>query len=254
MKLSRLPAPPLILGLFLGDFVFAVVYWINELAGSPREGFSSFIDLDGEANLPTWWSSMQMMMAALLTATFARRYIKPSDIKSWLLALPPLTLIAMSCDEVAQIHERIGGHSDALLPGGSRANTVFVHTGIWMFIIGIPFIIYMTGLMWYLRSYFRVAPGSLRRYAIGMTVFLFGALVMDGLGNLWDRPSFGYSMEVLIEETCENVGMTIIIWSGMMMVAATAAAGSVLDSVTEGVLLGMAGKRNDGDLPSKLVG
>src|ERR1043165_7095447 len=204
---QRFPVPVVIAALFAGDLVLAAVYGINEAMGRPRPGLTSFIDLDGEANLPAWWSSMQMMCAGLLMATFARRNFRGAEWKSWLLALMSLTLIAMSCDEVAQIHERIRGHSDSLLPGGSRANTVFVHTGIWMIILGAPFIVYQGVLVRIVRGYFAGTRGAMGRYAIGMSVFLFGALVMDAAGNLFERPSFAYSMGVLVEETCENAGM-----------------------------------------------
>src|SRR5262249_56979998 len=128
--------------------------------------------VDGEGNLPGGYSSMKRFPAGLLLAAFARRRIARRDPPSWVLALLPLTLFAMSADEVAQIHERIGNHSDALLPGGWRGNTIFAETGIWMFLLGIPFIVFLIWLLRRTRGYFSAAPGSMLMLIPGLTLFL----------------------------------------------------------------------------------
>src|SRR5262249_6763235 len=156
--------------------------------------------VDGEGNLPAWYSSMQMFTAGLLLAAFARPRIARRDPPSWVLALLPLTLFAMSADEVAQIHERIGNHSDALLPGGWRGNTIFAETGIWMFLLGIPFIIFFIWLLMRTRRYFAAAPGSMAMLAAGMALFLTGALGVEALSNAFTKGTRAYAWMVLLEE------------------------------------------------------
>jgi hypothetical protein len=64
-------------------------------------------------------------------------------------------------DEVATLHERLGNKLDIFLPGGSRQNTLFSTTGIWMFAIGVPFLALVGFLFLSVRTYFRHTPAPL---------------------------------------------------------------------------------------------
>ena len=135
---SRLRVPIPILALLAIDIGFGVAYLLIYVAAQPTF-LTPLLNLDVESNLPTWYSSIQWFCVAGLLAIFAIRNFSFSQKRSWPLLALPVVFLGLSLDEVAMIHERIGIRSDAFLPGGSRANTLFIKTGIWMFLLGVPF-------------------------------------------------------------------------------------------------------------------
>jgi hypothetical protein len=233
MLRSGVRMPRLILVLLAGDLALGAAYLVNEIAGRPRDGLTRLVDLNGEANLPAWYSSMQGLAAALLLWTFVRRQAS----RTWVLWLAPILLFVISCDEVAQLHERVGGHSDALLPGGTRENTIFVHTGIWMFVIGVPFIVFLAWLLVRTRRAFAAAPGSTVKMVTGFGLLLCGSLVMDGLSNAFRIHSLPFNMLALIEEVLEMTGMTVICWAALDLAKVTVGRESdIAAALTDGMI------------------
>jgi len=230
--------PTLILVLLAADLVLAMAYLVNELFGRPRDGLTRLLDLNGEANLPAWYSAMQAFIAAMLLWTFARRNATRADRASLVLWLAPAVLLLMSCDEIAQLHERFGGHTDALLPGGSRENTVFVYTGIWMFVAGIPFVIFLAWLLVRTRPYFAISRGASALFAAGFAALLLGSLVMDGVSNAFAMHSMSYNLVILGEEVLEMTGMTGICWASFNLALASLPHHdrSAATAVTDGIL------------------
>src|SRR5690606_22237869 len=132
------PVPSLILWLYACDLGLAALYVANAWLGEPSYQLTQWLDLDGEQNIPTWYSSMQWFLAAALLGLFVQSApVQP--LRRLLLAILPLTFLAMSLDEVAGIHEWLGVKSDALLPDGDRAASLFSANGVWVLVIGVPF-------------------------------------------------------------------------------------------------------------------
>ena len=204
--------PSVILIFLLIDLVLGVGYLFDAMAGHPFGEITSFIDLNGEQNLPTWYSSVQWYSVAALLAVFAWRNINWSQLRSWpLLALPPVFLF-FSLDEVAQIHEWLGDKSDLLLPGSDRSGTPFFHTGIWMFVLGVPFLVFFAALILAVRTYFQGAPGALVRMLSGMALMLGGSIGIETLHNFVDPDSLFGTLQIAGEEMCEMLGATLILW------------------------------------------
>jgi hypothetical protein len=198
---------------YVADFALSLAYLLNVGAGRPFGKLTALLDLDGESNLPTWYSSIQLFVVAVLLGFFAYRTFEKSRISSWLLSLLPLVFVVLSIDEVAEIHEWLGKKSDVLLPGGTRGNTPFGETGIWMFLIGIPFLAFMVFLIRSVRVYFRNKPGVLRKFVLGMLIFVGGAAGMDTAANFVVIGSRAHVLEILMEELCEMLGVTTILWA-----------------------------------------
>lgn len=205
---------PLAVGLLATiDLTLAGVYLGDSLAGQPFGGdLSSFIDLNGEENLPTWYSSVRWFFVGVLTGLFAWRHFNFFKVRSWLLLALPAVFLALSLDEVAQIHEWLGRQSDALLPGGSRANTPFRRTGIWMFLLGLPFLAGFGALLYSMRGYFLRAPGAFAKILLGMGVMLAGSIAIETLQNFAAPASVFATLQVFAEELCEMLGATVVLW------------------------------------------
>jgi hypothetical protein len=211
--LPRSRIPPVILIFFIIDLALGLAYIVNYLAGQPFRPLTLLLDLNGECNLPSWYSSMQWLCVAILLGIFAYRNFSRSSRRSWLLVALALLFLAFSVDEVAQIHEGLGKRTDIMLPGGTRKDTPFAHTGIWMFALGVPFILFFGWLAYSARVYFRRAPGAFVKLVLGMVVFLTGAIGIEALSNLVVPGSAFDILENFVEEVMfEMVGSTIVLW------------------------------------------
>jgi hypothetical protein len=207
--------PILILVFFVADLALVIGYLFNTLAGGrPSLMVTRFLDVRRENNLPTWYSSIQWFCVASLFGIFAYHNFSRSQKKSWLRGTLPLLFLALSLDEVAEIHEWIGHESDILLPGSSRKGTLFDRTGIWMFVLGGPFLIFFAGLILSLGTYFRRAPGAFVKVFLGMVVMLAGAIGIEVLDNYhFIGSNYLYrAVQGSAEELCEMLGSNTILW------------------------------------------
>lgn len=211
-SVSQARIPLLILVFFTIDSALGVAYVLDYLAGHPYGLVTRLLDLGQEGNLPTWYSSVQWFSVAALLAIFARANFRISHLNSWPLLMLPFIFFAFSLDEVASIHERLALKTDVFLLGGSRKNTPFFRTGIWMFVFGVPFVVLFGMLILSIRSYFRRAPGAFVKIFVGMAISLAGALGIETLSNFVDFDSLSGIIQVTAEELCEMAGSTIVLW------------------------------------------
>lgn len=210
--MPRVRIPVLIVAFFILDLMLGIAFMISEMTDHSYGKLKVFLDLGSEGNLPTWFSSIQWFCVAVLLGIFAQRNFQISRKKSWLLVLLPLVFLALSLDEVAQIHEWLGGMSDKYLPGASRQNTMFSHTGIWMFVIGVPFVGLFIVLILTIRTYFSRNFSVLVKITLGMSVMLAGSIGIETLSNFIASNSVKATIGVFLEELCEMIGGTIVLW------------------------------------------
>lgn len=203
--------PKLVRIFFICDAIVILLYIVNELAGSPWKYPANFVDMDSEKNLPAWYSSMQICLAGLflfLAAEGIRKRTRGSNPRTvYILAF---LFFLFSLDEVAGIHEWLGGLTDVFLPGADRANTILDVTGIWMFVIGIPVILFVAWLVLALRPYLG-EPRVFRLFVIGFLLFFGGSVGVEFLSNINYRPWVVF-LQVITEEAGEMFGMTTILW------------------------------------------
>lgn len=214
------PPPPLVLALLACDLLLALAYIVDTAAGRPWSSLTRLVNLDGEGNVPAWFSSMQWMLCACVFGLFAMRNFSRAVPRSWALLLLPALLVLLSLDEVAQIHEALGRHSDALLEGGTRSSSPFRVTGIWMFVVGGPFVALVLALGAWLSPYVSGAPAAAQRIGIGMVVMLSGALGIETLSNFVVPESMWATVEIAAEEFVEMVGATLVLWGGLDLLTA----------------------------------
>lgn len=179
---------------------------------SSQDWLFKLIDLEAESNLPTWFSSMQLLLLAWLLALYARRSSNgPTTPGLW---LPSLVFLVLSIDEVAQFHERFGHALDIVLPGGDRSNTAFDYTGIWGVVVGLPA---LTALLWMWRQpIFSDQPIAVRRFVVGSVLLIGGAAGLDFVANFTYGPNTVlHGLQIVAEETFELLGATILCWGSL---------------------------------------
>ena len=202
--------PLVVIFLLLVDLVICFVYLADNLTGKPFEIVTRLFNLNSESSISTWYSSIKYFCIFILSALFCFYQIKRNTINLYLLALPAI-FILMSADEIVQMHEWFGLKSDYWFSMGNRRATPFPMTGIWMFVLGLPFLIFFLFYTYTLKKYFSVNQSSINKLIIGMIVMLTGALGFELLSNFIDvRYLF---IEVLFEEGLEMIGATIMLWA-----------------------------------------
>lgn len=172
-------------------------------------------DLDFEGGIATWYSAFQLLGIAILSTLFVRKKAALAQGSPVLLGLPIIFLL-MGIDEIARIHERIGKYSDVLLPAGSRANTPFQETGIWMFLVGIPFIVFFLLWLHRLRKKLIGYGAEINRLGMGVFLLLLGALGIELLSNFLSNNS-SQLIGIALEEGLEMIGATVIFWAVLSM-------------------------------------
>ena len=199
------------------DIALVVAPVIDFLVGSPYSAIRNWLHLDSEMSLPAWYSSMKWLAAALLFVS--------APLYLWRQRLPGMPVLAslgciclaFSIDEILGIHEWIGRQSDALLPDGRRAGTLFERTGIWPFLLGIPVMAILGALIVSAR---RLLGCTYRmtcvRLIAGFAIMSAGAVIVE-LGKNLIAPEHDTSgialLQLSIEELLEMLGASIVVWS-----------------------------------------
>jgi len=218
-RLKRGSVPEAVRFLLLADVTMAALYLLDATLGSPYQTVTRLLDLDGEASIPNWYSSGQLLVLGLLLGVFAVVRTDRRAIRSWpLLALPALCL-ALSLDEAAQIHEWLGKKSDVLFAAGGRRDLLVPRSGLWMLLLGPPFLIVVT-LLWRafspaLRGRERVA----RLYLVGFFVYAASALGIEILANFVSPGGLLSVVQVVCEELGEMLGVTLLVWATLELLA-----------------------------------
>ena len=196
---------------FLIDIGLCLAYIVNILIGQPSYQLTLLLDLNGESSIGTWYSSTQFFCVFILSSIFSYHKIRQNSKSSLLIALPIIFLL-MSIDESVQIHEWIGVKCDMLFPSHDRAGTLFQQTGIWMFVLGIPFLTFFLLLAYSFKQHISEKPSSLKKLVIGMIILLTGALGFDCLGNFIHTNVY-WIIEITFEEGLEMIGVTVMLWA-----------------------------------------
>lgn len=212
-----LGAPRFIWILLMITLGLGFVFVLDVALGRPSGSLGDVVDLDGEANLPTWFASIEWFAVAAVMALVADRRVDRADRRSWALWLLPLVFLVFSMDEVVMGHEYAGALTDVVLPGGSRADSILPVTGAFGLTIGIPFVVLFGILLGLTRPYLRPPDGAYTRMLIGASLFLLGAVGLDLLSNALVPGSSAAAVGVYIEESLELVGATMILWGAYLL-------------------------------------
>jgi len=209
-KNLKIELPVLIQILIFTDISLCILFLGDYAIGQPSYKLSDLVNLDSELSVANWYSSIKFFCMFLFTAIIWY-YNSNKHNTSISLALFPLIFLAMSVDESAHVHEYLGWQLDALMPEGSRENTLFSVTGIWMLAIGIPFILLFFWVIYSIRDFLKNSSYSFKRTVIGITVLLGGALGVESLSNFVEGGLL--IIQITVEEGMEMIGLSILIWS-----------------------------------------
>ena len=199
-----------------------LVILINALGLAP-----SFLNLDEEQNLTTWYSSVKLLGSAL-AAIWCMRLERPADLAGTRRMVWPaiaLLFVGLSMDETATAHERLaawfmsgaGGASlRTRLLGGDASKDAFAWPVLFAPLIAGIVILLITAL-------YRRMKQDRRSFILGLagcTAFVT-AVVLEGPA-VYDSPPIDawgdaevarYMLFVLVEESAEVLGATLMLAS-----------------------------------------
>lgn len=210
------------------ELLLVALYWLKILCGDPPL-LNPLCDLDGEANIPAWFSSAQLLTIAITLWT-ANRFRTDKLLPSrWFLNLLATGFLLLSLDETAQVHETITGvigsrYADwaPLLVSSHKAFAVLALIGVY-------------GVLHYFYKDARAAWRWSRRECticlIGVCVVILGGSVLEAIGYIYlQKGSLAYQIEVTAEEFLEMFGATLILRAALVFARDHCKAGSPASS------------------------
>jgi len=179
---------------------------IDLIVGQPSWQITRLINIDIESNVPTWFSSIILAIAAFLSykcslAVGEERYKK----RTWQLL--SLGFLAMSCDEVAMIHEHLGATINKYFTGLKGLNST------WIVILG-PFVLILVFIFIIMMKKSLIGSKKASRILLfGVGMYIVGAFFLEATVNVLNKGNLTVLLpaEHIIEELFEMSGAVIII-------------------------------------------
>ncbi|MCK4873795.1 MAG: hypothetical protein KAS72_13825 [Phycisphaerales bacterium] len=163
-----------------------------------------------ERSIPTWFAALLLALAAFLLviiAVEAQQAHEKYIVRWWGLSL---IFLALSVDEIATLHERLGGlMEDQLQLGGALRFAWVIPLGMFALLVGLAYIPLLLSL----------PRGIAVRFAVAGMLFLLGALGMELVsahfvsvhGESVIHKSAIYALMNIVEEILEMVGVIVFI-------------------------------------------
>ena len=182
-------------------------------SGMPSQDFSlKLLRLDDEATIPTWYSSMQLLLCSVLLFLEAWHAIAARS-KQWMgwLVLA-IGFMFMSVDEIATIHETIG----------SKLKDALHTTGFFAFgwvLVALPVLVIVAVLL--ARFIVRLPGASRALFLASGAVYVLGAVGLEMLGGpVFEAGGVNapqYVAIVVLEETLEIVGVSLFLTALLLL-------------------------------------
>ncbi|MBI1902127.1 MAG: hypothetical protein HYS13_13585 [Planctomycetia bacterium] len=204
--LKKLPRVLFFLVISLVTLSLVGQYFKYSLGHDTVKGFVPLFYVDYESNVPTWYSSIAILLAAgLLAVVAAARQAQRAPFRHHWTGLCILFLL-LSADEVAMVHE---------LPIEWLRITLGA-TGMWHYTWVIPgmAVVALVGLA-YLRFVLALPAATRNLFVLAAAVYVGGAIGVEMLSayqaSRHGQENLTYSLIVTVEEFMEMTGIVVFI-------------------------------------------
>jgi len=215
--LSTKESRALIACFFAADVCLAAAYLFLFLYGNPiGNDQPGMFDLGGEGNVPAWYSATKLFVVALCIYFYGRFVVLRDKVAGLLILAGALLFVFLSLDEGGQLHERFGDRLTRVAAGG-REETAFEVTGLWMMFFGPPLFLALVGSIVFLRRRLAIPYGIFAKALAGAVIFVTAAAPGDILVNYLSGNAL--VVQTGVEEFGEMVGVTLILWATMTLLA-----------------------------------
>lgn len=190
-------------------FIGLVAGLLNRDFGRPfvLATFQRLFDLNGEGNIPAWFSASLLLLSSLLLAIIAIHTRQTLDKYRWHWAVLALIFLFLSVDEAARLHEVISRAIRVrLAPQGALKSSWVLPYSVFALVVA----------AFYTRFLLHLPAVTRRLLLFAATLYIGGALGMEIVGAVrLERPGWGKDgnlrYTVPIEEFCEMLGVVVFI-------------------------------------------
>lgn len=172
--------------------------------------------VDAERNIPTGFSTLLLLLAALLLAviTVLKRKQTGFPVSYW--AVLSFGFLFMAADEAWSFHEGLMEPMRQLLGDGKLGVLYFA----WV-IPGIALVLVLA--LFFLRFLLRLPAKTRLNFLLAATLYIGGTIGVELIGGrfaeLHGIRNLTYSMIVTVEESLEMAGVIIFIWALLVYIA-----------------------------------
>jgi hypothetical protein len=170
----------------------------------------SVFNLDEEANVPTLYAIIQLLIGAGLLLLIGLAHLRQGgrDARYWLLLAGIFTFLAV--DESVGIHERlIKPLREALHASGIFHQAWVIPYGLAVLALGVICLRFLLRLPRPIRNQLLLAGALYVGGAVGME--LAGGLYIELFSSLGSQAEIGYALIATVEEALELIGIAVLI-------------------------------------------
>lgn len=198
------------------EFAILALHFLNAVLGTPVEFIRSFLSVDGEGGLASWFSSLQLFLVGLLMFALSRQQAPGAVPSRRFLLAGSLVFLFLSLDEGAAFHEKITFFLMA------QSWTPKIHEGraIWILSYLAAALLLLFVLRRDLLALWRTHRSETLLMFAGFFLFVLGAAGLETLAYLiWDFDdlALGYQIELFFEEWMEMGGISLILYSLLLL-------------------------------------
>ena len=192
-------------------------YRIHEVPWLLKDMF----DVDGEDNIPTWFSSFLLLLASTFTALVARVRSARGDRDHRFWFVLALGLLVMSIDEVAGFHESLNSLVDEL--GGGDSFTWTIPGAVLVAVVGVAF----------MRFLGRLPEDERRDLLIAGLIYVTGVVLLEYAAHSYLKveqntmDTLTYNLMTPVEEGLEMTGALLMIRAALVQLRRLAGAPTV---------------------------
>lgn len=178
------------------------------------KGLVRLFYIDAERNIPTYFSVLLMIFAALLLAVIALLNQKQRTPFASKWAVLSAGFLFMAFDEAFQVHEKLILPVRALLSGSLPDGTLGIFYFAWVIPGGM--LVLFLGLF-FSRFLLHLPALARHRFLTAATLYLGGAIGVELIGGRYAESlvaeNWTYSLIVTVEESLEMAGLVVFIWA-----------------------------------------
>lgn len=166
--------------------------------------------VDAELNIPTFFSSLLLLIASqlLLTIWVLERRKPRAHAIMWLVL--SVGFLLMAADEALSLHEAL------MVPTRQVFGEGIYHTFHFPWIVPATFLV-MILIPFFLKFLMRLERSTRTVFLIAGVIYLTGAIGFEYLGGLYAEhhgiQNLTYSMIATVEESLEMTGVIVFIWA-----------------------------------------
>jgi hypothetical protein len=198
--------------LFAAIMFLVVANIVDLFFGQPFWGVTRFIFLGFDDNISAWYSSILLAISGLI-AYECWVYASKNNIQGGLTLLFFAGLLFfMSADEVARVHEIIGGYVAQYFDISS--NDYAKHAS-WVWVGG-PFVIAIfISFLFLLKKAFSLVSGSMFYLSLGFFLIILGGVILESTINFLNHEELQWiwDIEIILEESLEMIGTLFIAYA-----------------------------------------